>query len=48
MLQIDTKEVKKLNDSSGYIPMSKNSIGETFIVITQRDLDYLLNREYKK
>ena len=46
-MKIETKEVKTLNNHSGYIPMPKSEIGKEYIVMTQKELDYLMGRRYE-
>ena len=44
-MKIETKEVRKLNNSAGYIPMKADDIGKEYVVLTQKELDYLLGRK---
>ena len=46
MVKIEVKEVKKLNNTAGYISMKKEDVGKEYLVMTQKDLDYVLGREY--
>jgi hypothetical protein len=47
-MKIVSKEVKKLNNTSGYIPMKYDEVGKEFIVMTLRELEFLIGRKYEQ
>jgi hypothetical protein len=44
-IKIITKEVKKHNNTAGYIPMRLDEIGKEFVVMSLRDLEFLVGRK---
>lgn len=47
MLNRWKKEVKKQNNSAGYIAMPASEIGKQWIVMTEAELELLLGRKLK-
>lgn len=47
-MNITTKEVKTLNATSGYIQMPKSEVGKEFLVLTQKELEFLLGRKLEE
>ena len=45
MLNRWKKTVKKLNNTSGYIPMPKDEIDKEYIVMTEAELKLVLERK---
>lgn len=43
-MKIETKQVKRLNKHSGYIPMKKEEVGQEFIVLS-KDLEHLIGAD---
>ena len=44
-MEIKTREVKKHNNTSGYIQMPKKDIGKEFVVMTLEELEFMVGRK---